>query len=41
VCEAAEAVRAAEERYKRLRTTVSLMRRDLAGLVDYGRSLRP
>ncbi|WP_243614107.1 plasmid replication protein RepC [Shimia aestuarii] len=40
VCEAAEAVRAAEERYKRLRTTVSLMRRDLAGLVDYGRSLR-
>ena len=41
VCEAAEAVRAAEERYKRLRTTVSLMRRDLACLVDYGRSLRP
>lgn len=41
VCEAAEAVRAAEERYKRLRTTVSLMRRDLTGLVDYGRSLRP
>lgn len=41
VCEAAEAVRAAEERYKRLRTNVSLMRRDLAGLVDYGRSLRP
>ncbi|MGH1460360.1 MAG: plasmid replication protein RepC [Paracoccaceae bacterium] len=41
VCEAAEAVRAAEERYKRLRSTVSLMRRDLAALVDYGRSLRP
>lgn len=41
LCEAAEAVRAAEERFKRLRTTVSLMRRDLAGLVDYGRSLRP
>lgn len=41
VCEAAEAVRAAEERYQRLRSTVSLMRRDLAGLVDYGRSLRP
>ena len=41
VREAAEAVRAAEERYKRLRSTVSLMRRDLAGLVDYGRSLRP
>jgi len=41
VCEAAEAVRAAEERYKRLRSTVSLMRRDLAGFVDYGRCLRP
>ena len=41
VCEAAEAVRAAEERYKRLRATVSLMRRDLAGLAEYGRSLRP
>ncbi|WP_322864813.1 plasmid replication protein RepC (plasmid) [Aquicoccus sp. G2-2] len=41
VCEAAEAVRAAEERYKRIRSTVSLMRRDLAGLVDYGRSMRP
>ncbi|MCE8522718.1 replication initiation protein RepC [Ruegeria pomeroyi] len=41
VCECAEAVRAAEERYKRLRTTVSLMRRDLAGLAEYGRSLRP
>lgn len=41
VCEAAETVRAAEERYKRLRATVSLMRRDLAGLAEYGRSLRP
>lgn len=41
ICEAAEAVRAAEERYRRLRATVSLMRRDLVGLVDYGRSLRP
>lgn len=41
VCEAAEAVRAAEERYKRLRSTVSLMRRDLAGLAEYGRALRP
>ena len=41
VCEAAEAVRAAEERYRRLRSTVSLMRRDLVGLVEYGRSLRP
>ena len=41
ICEAAEAVRAAEERYRRLRATVSLMRRDLVGLVDYGRTLRP
>jgi replication initiation protein RepC len=41
ICEAAEAVRAADERYKRLRATVSLMRRDLAGLAEYGRSLRP
>ena len=41
VCEATEAVRAADERYKRLRATVSLMRRDLAGLAEYGRSLRP
>lgn len=41
VREAAEAIRAAEERYKRLRATVSLMRRDLAGLAEYGRSLRP
>ena len=41
VCEAAEAVRAAQERYRRLRATVSLMRRDLAGLAEYGRSLRP
>lgn len=41
VCDAAEAVRAAEERYKRLRTTVSLMRRDLAGLAEYGRTQRP
>jgi replication initiation protein RepC len=36
ICEAAEAVRAADERYKRLRATVSLMRRDLAGLAEYG-----
>ncbi|SMD11908.1 plasmid replication protein RepC [Primorskyibacter flagellatus] len=41
VCKAAEAVRAAEERYRRLRSAVSLMRRDLVGLVEYGRSLRP
>ena len=41
VCKAAETVRAAEERHRRLRAAVSLMRRDLAGLVEYGRSLRP
>lgn len=41
ICAAAEAIRAAEDRYKRLRATVSLMRRDLAGLADYGRQVRP
>ncbi|MFZ5965379.1 plasmid replication protein RepC [Thalassococcus sp. BH17M4-6] len=41
ICEAAETERAAEERTKKLRATVSLMRRDLAGLAEYGRSLRP
>ena len=41
VCEAAEAVREAQERHRRLRSTVSLMRRDLAGLAVYGHSLRP
>lgn len=41
VCAAAEAVREASERHARLRANVSLMRRDLAGLADYGRSLRP
>lgn len=41
VCKAAEAARAKEERYKRLRATVSLMRRDLAGLAEYGRSCHP
>lgn len=40
-CAAAEAVRASEERVKRLREAVSLMRRDLAGLADYGASVRP
>lgn len=41
VCEAAEEIRAAEERYKRLRSRVSLMRRDLAGLASYGKDLLP
>lgn len=41
ICTAAEAVRASEERLKRLREAVSLMRRDLAGLAEYGASMRP
>lgn len=41
VCHKAEAVRADLEQFQRLRTKVSLMRRDLAGLVDYGRTLHP
>ena len=41
VSAAAEAVRAAEERYRRLRATLSLMRRDLAGLAEFGRAQRP
>ena len=41
ICAAAEAARAAAERLTRLRETVSLMRRDLAGLATYGASLRP
>ncbi|MEO9826878.1 MAG: plasmid replication protein RepC [Paracoccaceae bacterium] len=40
VCEAAEAVRAATERYERQRRSVSLMRRDLASLADYGAEVR-
>lgn len=36
-CEIAEAVRAEEDAYRRLRQSVSLMRRDLASLVVYGR----
>lgn len=36
ICAHAEEIRAEEQRYKRLRQTVSLMRRDLAGLVAYG-----
>lgn len=37
----AETIRAAQEQYTRLRETVSLMRRDLAGLAEYGAELRP
>jgi len=40
-CEAAEVLRAAEARLKRLREAVSLMRRDLAGLAEYGAEMRP
>lgn len=40
-CQAAEAVREAQQRHKRLRETVSLMRRDLAALASYGADLRP
>ncbi|MEX0284116.1 MAG: plasmid replication protein RepC, partial [Paracoccaceae bacterium] len=41
VCAAAEDVRAEQEHLQRLRTAVSLMRRDLAGLAEYGRTVRP
>lgn len=41
ICAAAEAARARDEHMTRLRETVSLMRRDLAGLATYGASLRP
>lgn len=41
ICAAAEAARADAEQLTRLRETVSLMRRDLAGLAGYGASLRP
>jgi len=41
ICDAAEAVRATEERHQRMRASVSLMRRDLAGLAEYGRDLHP
>lgn len=40
-CRAAEAIRAEQDRYERLRETVSLMRRDLAGLAAYGEEVRP
>lgn len=40
-CAAAETVRAEDEKYRRLREAVSLMRRDLAALSTYGEDLRP
>lgn len=39
-CTHAEEIRAANEALARLRETVSLMRRDLAGLVEFGRETR-
>ena len=41
VARAAEAVREAEDRVRRLREAVSLMRRDLAALAEFGEELQP
>ncbi|WP_105515963.1 plasmid replication protein RepC [Defluviimonas denitrificans] len=41
IARAAEAVREAEERIRRLREIVSLMRRDLAALADFGEEIQP
>ncbi|MEM8654313.1 MAG: plasmid replication protein RepC [Pseudomonadota bacterium] len=41
ICAEAEIVRAERDRLKRLRQTVSLMRRDLAALAEYGAETRP
>ncbi|MBY5935578.1 replication initiation protein RepC [Tateyamaria omphalii] len=41
ICAMAEAIRAERDRLKRLRQTVSLMRRDLASLAIYGAETRP
>jgi len=41
ICDLAEAERAEVEEYKRLRQSVSLMRRDLAGLAAFGLTTRP
>lgn len=41
VARAAEAVREAEERVRRLREVVSLMRRDLAALAEFGEEVQP
>ncbi len=40
IARAAEAVREAEERVRRLREVVSLMRRDLAALADFGEEIQ-
>ncbi|WP_417210203.1 plasmid replication protein RepC [Antarctobacter sp.] len=41
IARAAEAVRESEERVRRLREVVSLMRRDLAALAEFGEDLQP
>jgi replication initiation protein RepC len=41
ISRAAEAVREAEERVRRLREIVSLMRRDLAALAEFGEDIQP
>lgn len=41
MCQAAEEVRQEEAEHQRLRQTVSLMKRDLKGLSDYGRTQQP
>ncbi|MGR3385000.1 plasmid replication protein RepC [Roseovarius indicus] len=41
IARAAEAVREAEERVRRLREVVSLMRRDLAALSEFGEEIQP
>lgn len=41
ICALAEAIRAEADRFARLRETVSLMRRDLAGLALWGEETRP
>lgn len=41
ICDAAEAQRTEDDAQQRLRRTVSLMKRDLAGLVQYGMEARP
>jgi replication initiation protein RepC len=41
IARAAEAVREAEERVRRLREVVSLMRRDIAALADFGEEIQP
>lgn len=41
ICKAANAIRTEQERHARLRTAVSLMRRDLAALAEYGATRQP